>query len=171
MPDMVEIPRKRQYKAGEVCQYTDTQPYVLQFWESEFPQLKPGRSRGGQVFYTKKHIDIVLRIKQLLYDEDFTISGARRQLDKEKKRKGGVVPKPVAAVQKDPAPVTVKEEVNVETVERSRYEDAVDEIANLRLQLKDVELELQEARKAYDLSLERSEKAIGQLEELLEKLS
>jgi DNA-binding transcriptional MerR regulator len=170
MAEVSEIPKKRAYKRGEVCQYTDTQPYVLQFWESEFPQLKPGKSRAGQMVYTKKHIDIILRIKQLLYEEDFTISGARRQLDKEKKRKGGVVPKPVS-VKKGAAPVTVKEEAKVETVERSRYEDAVDEIANLRLQLKDVELELQEARKAYDMSLERSEKAIEQLEELLEKLS
>jgi DNA-binding transcriptional MerR regulator len=170
MPEVSEIPKKKQYKVGEVCQYTDTQPYVLQFWESEFPQLKPSKSRGGQVVYTRKHIDMILRIKQMLYDEDLTISGARRQLDKEKKRKGGVVPKPAAA-KKDAAPVTVKEEDKVETVARSRYDDAVDEIANLRLQLKDVELELQEARKAYDLSLERSERAIEQLEALLEKLS
>ncbi len=170
MPEVSEIPTKKHYKIGEVCQYTDTQPYVLHFWESEFPQLKPSKSRGGQTVYTKKHIDMILRIKQLLYDEDYTISGARRQLEKEKKSRGGVAPKP-AAVKKEPALVTVKEEAKVETVARSRYDDAVDEIANLRLRIKDLEMELQDARKAYDLSLERSERAIERLEELLEKLT
>ncbi len=78
MPE--EIPRKLFYKIGEVCQLTDTQPYVLRFWESEFPQLAPTKSRSGQRLYRKKDIDLVLSIKQLLHDEGYTIAGARKKL-------------------------------------------------------------------------------------------
>jgi DNA-binding transcriptional MerR regulator len=78
MPD--EIPRKLFYKIGEVCQLTDTQPYVLRFWESEFPQLAPSKSRSGQRLYRRKDVDLVLEIKQLLYQEGYTIAGARKKL-------------------------------------------------------------------------------------------
>jgi len=74
------IPRKLFYKIGEVCQFTDTQPYVLRFWESEFPQLAPKKSRSGQRLYRRKDIDMVLEIKKLLYEEGFTIAGARKKL-------------------------------------------------------------------------------------------
>src|SRR2546425_4702150 len=72
--------RKTFYKIGEVCQITDTQPYVLRFWESEFPQLAPKKSRSGQRLYRQKDLDLVRQIKRLLYDEGFTISGARKKL-------------------------------------------------------------------------------------------
>ncbi|HKN47021.1 MAG TPA: MerR family transcriptional regulator, partial [Candidatus Polarisedimenticolia bacterium] len=78
MPE--EIPRKLFFKIGEVCQLTDTQPYVLRFWESEFPQLAPTKSRSGQRLYRRKDIDLVLEIKKLLYEEGFTIAGARKKL-------------------------------------------------------------------------------------------
>jgi DNA-binding transcriptional MerR regulator len=71
------------YKIGEVCRLADVQPYVLRFWETEFPQLAPNKSGGGQRLYTKREIDIILRIKQLLYTEGFTIAGAKRQLEGE----------------------------------------------------------------------------------------
>ncbi|MGH9748314.1 MAG: MerR family transcriptional regulator [Candidatus Polarisedimenticolia bacterium] len=74
------IPRKLFYKIGEVCQLTDTQPYVLRFWESEFPQLAPKKSRSGQRLYRRRDIDLVLEIKKLLYEEGFTIAGARKRL-------------------------------------------------------------------------------------------
>ena len=74
------LPRKGLYKIGEVCQLTDTQPYVLRFWESEFPQLAPKKSRSGQRLYRQKDVDLVLQIKRLLYQEGFTIAGARKHL-------------------------------------------------------------------------------------------
>jgi DNA-binding transcriptional MerR regulator len=74
------IPRKLFYKIGEVCQLTDTQPYVLRFWESEFPQLAPKKSPSGQRIYRRRDIDLVLEIKKLLYEEGFTIAGARKKL-------------------------------------------------------------------------------------------
>ena len=69
------------YKIGEVCELTDTQPYVLRFWESEFPQLSPKKNRSGQRTYRKLDIDLVTRIKHLLHDEGYTIAGARKRLD------------------------------------------------------------------------------------------
>jgi len=70
-------------KIGEVCEMTDTQPYVLRFWESEFPQLAPRKNRAGQRIYVQHDVDLVLRIKKLLYDEEFTIPGARKKLEEE----------------------------------------------------------------------------------------
>src|SRR5436189_5242990 len=74
---------KRLYKIGEVCRMADVQPYVLRYWETEFPPLTPNKSGGGQRLYTKREIDIILRIKQLLYSEGFTIAGAKKKLDGE----------------------------------------------------------------------------------------
>ena len=76
----IEIPKKLFYKIGEVCSLTDTQPYVLRFWESEFPQLAPRKTRTGQRVYRPRDIEMVLEIKKLLYEEGFTIAGARKKL-------------------------------------------------------------------------------------------
>lgn len=69
------------YKIGEVCKLADLQPYVLRYWETEFPQLSPEKSGGGQRLYTKRELDIILRIKELLYRDGFTIAGAKKQLE------------------------------------------------------------------------------------------
>ena len=71
----------RLYKIGEVCRLADVQPYVLRYWETEFPSLAPNKSGGGQRLYTQREIDIILRIKQLLYSEGFTIAGAKKKLE------------------------------------------------------------------------------------------
>ena len=75
------IPDKERFKIGEVCRLTDTQPYVLRFWESEFPSLAPQKTRAGQRIYRREDIEMVLRIKELLYEESYTIAGARKQLE------------------------------------------------------------------------------------------
>jgi len=74
---------KKLYKIGEVCRIADVQPYVLRYWETEFPALAPNKSGGGQRLYTQREIDTILRIKQLLYSEGFTIAGAKKKLDEE----------------------------------------------------------------------------------------
>jgi DNA-binding transcriptional MerR regulator len=74
---------KKLYKIGEVCRVADVQPYVLRYWETEFPPLAPNKSGGGQRLYTQREIDIILRIKQLLYAEGFTIAGAKKKLETE----------------------------------------------------------------------------------------
>ena len=87
----------RLYKIGEVCKMAEVQPYVLRYWETEFPPLAPNKSGGGQRLYTKREIDIILRIKQLLYSEGFTIAGAKKKLDVEMSAPAAEVPAPVAA--------------------------------------------------------------------------
>lgn len=77
------IPNKLFFKIGEVCEITDTQPYVLRYWESEFPALAPAKNSSGQRIYRRRDIETVLRIKQLLYDEGFTIAGAKKRLESE----------------------------------------------------------------------------------------
>jgi DNA-binding transcriptional MerR regulator len=76
-----KIPNKLFFKIGEVCEITDTQPYVLRYWESEFPALAPAKNSSGQRIYRRRDIETVLRIKQLLYEEGFTIAGAKKRLE------------------------------------------------------------------------------------------
>ena len=76
----MEIPKKHFYKIGEVCSLTATQPYVLRFWASEFPQLAPNKSRTGQRIYRSRDVHLILEIKKLLYEEGYTIAGARKKL-------------------------------------------------------------------------------------------
>jgi DNA-binding transcriptional MerR regulator len=78
-----KIPNKLFFKIGEVCELTDTQPYVLRYWESEFPALAPAKNSSGQRIYRRRDIETVLRIKQLLYEEGFTIAGAKKRLEAE----------------------------------------------------------------------------------------
>jgi len=74
------IPEKAFFRIGEVSRITATKPFVLRYWESEFPMLQPVKSPKGQRLYRRQDIETVLRIKRLLYDEGFTIAGARRHL-------------------------------------------------------------------------------------------
>jgi DNA-binding transcriptional MerR regulator len=83
--DEVLIPDKLYFRIGEVATLCRLPAYVLRFWESEFPQLKPVKSSTGQRMYRKRDVESVLRIKQLLYEQGFTISGARQQLRAETK--------------------------------------------------------------------------------------
>lgn len=71
------------FKIGEVCKLAELQPYVLRYWETEFSQLAPAKSGGGQRLYTRREVDIILRIKELLYREGFTIAGAKKKLETE----------------------------------------------------------------------------------------
>ncbi len=79
------IPDKLYFRIGEVSKLCKLPSYVLRFWESEFPQLKPVKSSTGQRMYRQRDVENVLRIKKLLYDEGFTIAGARQQLKAENK--------------------------------------------------------------------------------------
>ena len=77
------IPEKLFFKIGEVCELTDTQAHVLRYWESEFPMLAPQKNPAGQRTYRKRDVEIVMRIKELLYDEQYTIAGAKKKLASE----------------------------------------------------------------------------------------
>jgi DNA-binding transcriptional MerR regulator len=77
------IPDKLFFKIGEVCELVEVQAHVLRYWESEFPMLQPQKNRAGQRTYRRKDVEMVMRIKELLYDEGFTIAGAKRKLTNE----------------------------------------------------------------------------------------
>lgn len=79
----VQIPEKLYFKIGEVCDLVGVQAHVLRYWETEFPQLAPQKNRSGQRSYRRKDVEISLRIKELLYDDMFTIAGARKKLQSE----------------------------------------------------------------------------------------
>jgi DNA-binding transcriptional MerR regulator len=79
----VMIPEKIYFKIGEVCEIVGVQAHVLRYWETEFPMLSPQKNRSGQRSYRRRDVEISLRIKQLLYDEMFTIAGARKKLQLE----------------------------------------------------------------------------------------
>src|ERR1700726_2612713 len=74
------IPEKNLFRIGEVSRLTSTKPFVLRFWETEFPMLQPVKSPKGHRLYRREDIETVFVIKRLLYDEGFTIAGARRHL-------------------------------------------------------------------------------------------
>ena len=79
------IPDKLYFRIGEVLDSVRLPAYVLRFWETEFPQLKPVKSSTGQRMYRQRDVENVLQIKKLLYDEGFTIAGARQHLKDEAK--------------------------------------------------------------------------------------
>ena len=76
------------YKIGEACKVLDIQPYVLRYWETEFPSLAPNKSSSGQRVYAEKELDVIRRIKELLYDEGYTIAGAKKKLEGELEANG-----------------------------------------------------------------------------------
>src|SRR5437764_11083764 len=90
----VVIPEKLYFRIGEVSELCRLPAYVLRFWETEFPQLKPVKSSTGQRMYRRKDVEAVLRIKKLLYEEGFTIAGARQQLRAESKTEKNQAPLP-----------------------------------------------------------------------------
>lgn len=73
------------FKIGEACKRLDIQPYVLRYWETEFSALSPNKSKSGQRVYSEKDLEVIGRIKELLYDEGFTIAGAKKKLESELK--------------------------------------------------------------------------------------
>jgi DNA-binding transcriptional MerR regulator len=83
MVGKVKVQKRLYYKIGEACKALEIQPYVLRYWETEFPALAPSKSRSGQRVYSQKELEIIRRIKELLYDEGYTIAGAKKKLETE----------------------------------------------------------------------------------------
>ena len=139
------IPDKPYFKVSEVCRLTDTQPYVLRFWESEFPQLQPNKGSNGQALYSRADVGLVLRIKELLYEQEYTITGARQVLEGEPA--GAAEPQAAASLAELPDDDDAAEEDSAPGrldayVDRHRYEDAVEEISALRLRVQELEAQL-----------------------------
>jgi DNA-binding transcriptional MerR regulator len=83
MPSDPRIPEKDDFKIGEVCEIAGVKPFVLRYWETEFPELSPAKGAGGQRTYTRADVELILHIKQLLYEERFTVAGAKKRLAEE----------------------------------------------------------------------------------------
>jgi DNA-binding transcriptional MerR regulator len=101
-----QIPDKFYFRIGEVSDIVDVPPYVLRFWETEFKQIKPKRTRSGQRMYRKQDVALLLRIKHLLHEKKFTIEGARQHL---KNRTSG--PKDTPPAKKPPVISEIREEL------------------------------------------------------------
>jgi DNA-binding transcriptional MerR regulator len=101
----VAIPEKLFFKIGEVCDIVGVQAHVLRYWESEFSVLAPQKNRAGQRTYRKRDVETALRIKELLYDDQFTIAGAKKKIASE--MRGGSKLKVVASESPRPTPVSV----------------------------------------------------------------
>ena len=97
-----DIPDKLYFKIGEVAKLCGIQTYVLRFWESEFPQLHPTKSGTGQRLYRKRDVEMALKVRRLLYDEGYTIPGARQAFQLEARSRG---PEPEAQMELSVTPV------------------------------------------------------------------
>jgi DNA-binding transcriptional MerR regulator len=93
-----EIPDKLYFRIGDVARICEVPAYVLRFWESEFPQLKPNKGGTGQRLYRRRDVELALRVKTLLYDEGYTIPGARSVLKSEFRQKEPQLALPGAAL-------------------------------------------------------------------------
>jgi len=82
--ELPPIPGKRYFTIGEVSQLCEVKPHVLRYWEQEFPQLKPVKRRGNRRYYQRQDVIVIRQIRSLLYDQGFTIGGARQRLAGEK---------------------------------------------------------------------------------------
>ena len=100
------IPEKLFFKIGEVCELAGVQAHVLRYWETEFPMLAPQKNRAGQRTYRRRDVEMALRIKELLYDEQYTIAGAKKKLANE--LRGGAVREGDAATAAKPAMRSLK---------------------------------------------------------------
>jgi DNA-binding transcriptional MerR regulator len=81
--ELPPIPGKRYFTIGEVSELCNVKPHVLRYWEQEFPQLKPVKRRGNRRYYQRQDVIIIRQIRSLLYEQGFTIGGARQQLESE----------------------------------------------------------------------------------------
>ena len=88
-----ELPVKLYYRIGEVSEIVGVEPHVLRYWETEFRSIRPQKSRKGQRIYSRRDVDKLLKVKELLYSHGFTIAGARKRL-----REGGAEPQQAAVV-------------------------------------------------------------------------
>ncbi|HEY0385873.1 MAG TPA: MerR family transcriptional regulator [Pyrinomonadaceae bacterium] len=108
----IAIPEKLFFKIGEVCELTGVQAHVLRYWESEFPMLAPQKNRAGQRTYRKRDVEMALRIKELLYEDQYTIAGAKKKLSSELRgaSKLKVVTSEMATPQPQPVPQSFTQE-------------------------------------------------------------
>jgi DNA-binding transcriptional MerR regulator len=133
-PEPTVIPDKLYFRIGDVAKLCDVPAYVLRFWETEFPQLKPNKGGTGQRLYRKRDVEMALRIKSLLYDQGYTIPGARQVFSTESKGKEAPDTTQLAPV---PAPTPAPESApTVDVGETIRHEaHRREQLSSLRSEL------------------------------------
>lgn len=161
----LDIPDKTFFKIGEVAKILDLEPYVLRYWESEFDMLEPDKTDSGQRSYQREDIELICQIRSLLYDEMFTIAGARRQLELEVEGKPNLVT-PDALLEPGAQPPqtdlweqrTASQAVQIEELEAqlAELQDQSSRIDELEAQLADTDTQLADfdAQKARVAELE-----------------
>ncbi|EKZ96535.1 MerR family transcriptional regulator [Cupriavidus metallidurans] len=127
------IPAKRYFTIGEVSELCAVKPHVLRYWEQEFTQLKPVKRRGNRRYYQHHEVLLIRRIRDLLYEQGFTINGARNRLDEGRHHGAGV------AVGAEPSEVQVAvEEAPVLSVDLNSLRNDLVEVQHLLAQLKEI---------------------------------
>ena len=157
----VAIPEKIFFKIGEVCDIVDVQAHVLRYWETEFPMLSPQKNRSGQRSYRRRDVEIALRIKELLYEDLYTIAGAKKKLQVEMRETSRL-----KIVHSEPAEKEsfIKEVKPPKPVEEVTIEDEIEEIEEIG------EFEETEAVEIDEERLEALNDLAAQLLELREML-
>lgn len=166
MISKARVQKRLYYKIGEACKALGIQPYVLRYWETEFPALAPSKSRSGQRVYSEKEMEVIRRIKELLYEEGYTIAGAKKKLETELAA-GGVgepvpdeapevpetPPPPAKKARKAEPPPALPLEAEPEVAARPEQPPALDRGASERLQtlLSGIDEALGEAREILAL--------------------
>jgi DNA-binding transcriptional MerR regulator len=98
-PEKQEIPDKLYFRIGDVSRLAGVKPYVLRYWETEFPAIAPKKSGTGHRLYRRKDVEFILEIKHLLYEKRFTIEGARKAIETRGKKSAGLKPPNVKPAQ------------------------------------------------------------------------
>ena len=106
--ELPPIPAKRYFTIGEVSELCGVKPHVLRYWEQEFTQLKPVKRRGNRRYYQHHEVLLIRRIRELLYEQGFTISGARNRLDETMRERGSSASGKAADVQVAPGPADLQ---------------------------------------------------------------
>lgn len=136
----VAIPEKIFFKIGEVCEIVDVQAHVLRYWETEFPMLSPQKNRSGQRTYRRRDVEMALRIKELLYEDLYTIAGAKKRLQNEQRSasKLKIVKSDSEASKRypkavEPAGDAADEDLDLEDIELGAIEDEFEDTEEIRL--------------------------------------
>ncbi len=154
----VAIPEKIFFKIGEVCDIVDVQAHVLRYWETEFPMLSPQKNRSGQRTYRRKDVEIALKIKDLLYEDLYTIAGAKKRLQSESKESSKL-----KIVRSDP---TRKRDYIKPVEEIGSIDDAELELDDLELEAKSDSRDIQ--RQLFTLDDEKQDALKSLASQLLE---
>lgn len=127
--DQVELPNKLYFRIGEVAKILGVKPYVLRYWETEFSVLKPGKTPSRHRLYRKRDVETLLEIKRLLYEEGFTIAGAKKRIKENEKEEAAPIPSP------PPVPPTLKHPLPPEDNYRQLLHEIREELLALHAKL------------------------------------